>query len=186
MVADEETYNVFLAAMIILDEMRVSTWVDQFISSMTGRKNPMKTGIKHTKKAKAFLKLVNWIGWNELFFDSELENWILFRLLLSNDKKMNIINKRIEDNCNAVVKSYRPVQVLKIPVVNVGIAKCCTAPKSAKVSIATKVTPAMIAGLIKGIDKLNKVEIEFLPKRNEASIIEKGIFIKATLETIYT
>ena len=65
-----------------------------------------------------------------------------------------------------------------------GIAKCWTAPKSARVSIATKATPAIIAGLIKGIERLKNVEIEFFPNRDEASITEAGIFIKATLEII--
>ena len=57
--ADKEIYKVLDAARNIFVETRVSTWLDQLISSRTGRKKPMKTGIKQTKKAAALLNLIN-------------------------------------------------------------------------------------------------------------------------------
>ena len=57
--ADKEIYKVLDAARNIFDETRVSTWLDQLISSRTGRKNPMKTGIKQIKKAAALPSLIN-------------------------------------------------------------------------------------------------------------------------------
>ena len=47
----------------------------------------------------------------------ELSYLILFLLFFSIAKKQKITVNRIVDSCNAVFKSYRPVQVLKIPVV---------------------------------------------------------------------
>ena len=50
--------------------------------------------------------------------------------------------------------------------------------------MATKAIPAIIAGLINGIKRLKKVEIEFLPNNFEASINDGEMFMKATLATI--
>ena len=46
-----------------------------------------------------------------------------------------------------------------IPVVNVGTLKIDTVPKSDKHSIATKASPAIIAGLAEGKIILNKVSL---------------------------
>ena len=82
---------------------------------------------------------------------SDLLLYLIFDLeALSKYINIKINNKRIEASCIAVSRSYRPYQVLKMPVVKVGMAKCSTAPKSERVSIATKAIPAKIAGLIKG------------------------------------
>ena len=43
---------------------------------------------------------------------------------LSKYKTIHMTNNKIEANCIAVVKSYIPNQVLNIPVVKVGNAKC--------------------------------------------------------------
>ena len=80
--------------------------------------------------------------------------------------------KSNDANCIAVFKSYIPYHVLKIPVVNVAIAKCSTAPKSDNVSIITKAKPAKIAGRISGIDNLKNAPTLLKPKTLPASIIE--------------
>ena len=72
--------------------------------------------------------------------------------------------RRKEDNCIAVIRSPIPYHVLKIPVVNVGIAKCSTAPKSDKVSIVTSINPPMTAGRIIGIASLKDISNLFKPK----------------------
>ena len=69
-------------------------------------------------------------------------------------------------SCLAVVKSFSPNQVLKIPDVKVGIAKCSTAPKSDRTSIATNIRDATIEGLaignatLKNIKKIAKTGID--------------------------
>ena len=60
---------------------------------------------------------------------------------------------RTVQSIKAAVKAAEEDSGVEIKVVNVGIAKCSTAPKSARVSIATKATPAIIAGLINGIER---------------------------------
>ena len=77
--------------------------------------------------------------------------------------------KSNDANCIAVFKSYIPYHVLKIPVVNVAIAKCSTAPKSDNVSIITKAKPAKIAGRISGIDNLKNAPTLLKPKTLPAS-----------------
>ena len=81
-------------------------------------------------------------------------------MLLSDlSKKIKIatnISKKLE-SCMAVLKSYIPYQVLKIPVVNVETAKWSTAPKSDKVSIATIMVPAINAGLTTGRASFKKI-----------------------------
>ena len=74
------------------------------------------------------------------------------------------------ESCNAVFRSYKPNQVLKIPVVKVCIAKCSTAPKSDKVSIITKARPAIIAGLTKGTANLLNRDLLSKPSILPASI----------------
>ena len=59
--------------------------------------------------------------------------------------------------CVAVTASFIPNHVLNIPVVNVGIPKKVTVPKSANASIAAKVTPKVIAGLAIGIEILKNI-----------------------------
>ena len=60
-------------------------------------------------------------------------------------------------SCLAVVKSFSPNQVLKIPDVKVGIAKCSTAPKSDRTSMPTNIRAATIEGLAIGNATLKKV-----------------------------
>ena len=75
-------------------------------------------------------------------------------------KKIGYFKNNINNNaasCLAVVISFMPNQALKIPVVKVGIAKCSTAPKSEIVSIATIISPAIIAGLASGRASRRKV-----------------------------
>ena len=48
-------YKVFDAATNVFDETSISIWVDQLISSSTGRKKPTNTGMKQVKHAKALL-----------------------------------------------------------------------------------------------------------------------------------
>ena len=61
---------------------------------------------------------------------------------------MNI--KRKKEILLARTRSSNDIHALYIPVVNVDIPKKDTAPKSDKVSIATKDRPATIAGLAEG------------------------------------
>ena len=96
-------------------------------------------------------------GLNDRYLSSEqnLATGQWYHLAVTHDDSDNEIdvylnNKRIDASCIAVSKSYSPNQVLKMPVVKVGTAKCSTAPKSESVSIATSAIPAKIAGLIKG------------------------------------
>ena len=95
-------------------------------------------------------------------------------------------NKSIEDNCIAVFKSYIPYHVLKMPVVNVTIEKCSTAPKLEKTSIITRDKPAITAGLIKGIDNLWKTWNLLKPKVLPASIKDIDWLKKAVRDIIYT
>ena len=66
--------------------------------------------------------------------------------------------------CVAVTASFMPNHVLNIPVVNVGIPKKVTVPKSANASIAARVTPKVIAGLAIGIEILKIYQIAKDPK----------------------
>ena len=59
-------------------------------------------------------------------------------------------NNKKNDILFAKAKSSKAIQELQIPVVRVLIEKKSTAPNSAKVSIATKDSPATIAGLAAG------------------------------------
>ena len=65
-----------------------------------------------------------------------------------NNPSININKKN--DNLFAKVRSSKEIQALYIPVVNVDIPKKETAPKSERVSIATRESPATIAGLADG------------------------------------
>ena len=59
-------------------------------------------------------------------------------------------NNKKKDILFANAKSSKAIQELQIPVVRVLIEKKSTAPNSAKVSIATKDSPATIAGRAAG------------------------------------
>ena len=71
-----------------------------------------------------------------------------------NSPRMNINKKK--DNLFAKVRSSKEIQALYIPVVKVDIPKKETDPKSDNVSIATKESPATIAGLAEGSIILKK------------------------------
>ena len=92
----------------------------------------------------------------------------------------------IEASCIAVVKSYIPYQVLKIPVVNVETAKWSTAPKSDNVSIATIIVPAINAGLTSGRANLKKIDVFDSPSVLPTSNIDLDWFKKAVLQIRYT
>ena len=97
---------------------------------------------------------------------------------------MNIKNNknRKAANCFAVIISFIPNHVLKIPEVKVGTAKCSTAPKSDSVSIATNIIPAITAGRAKGRATFKKVLLFDKPKVLEISKISLDWLRKAVLE----
>ena len=59
-----------------------------------------------------------------------------------------------------------------MPVVNVGIEKCSTAPKSDSVSMITSINPPMIAGLIMGIASLKEISNLLKPRILPASNVD--------------
>ena len=107
--------------------------------------------------AKNSLCPFNGVGTNSLL----LVEFEVYKIFLREYFSINIKNRKIINNilasCLAVVKSFSPNQVLKIPDVKVGIAKCSTAPKSDRTSIATNIRDATIEGLAIGNATLKKV-----------------------------
>ena len=111
----------------------------------------------HNRVALKPFKPINFTGTSSLFEVKDWLNLIFFLEYFSIIKKnKNNINNNAA-SCLAVVISFMPNQALKIPVVKVGIAKCSTAPKSEIVSIATIISPAIIAGLASGRASRRKV-----------------------------
>ena len=101
--------------------------------------------------------------------------------------KQKVINiNNIDASCIAVVKSYIPYQVLKIPVVNVEIAKWSTAPKSDKVSMATIIVPAIKAGLTKGRASFKKIDAWDKPNVLPTSNMDLDWLRKAVRQIKYT
>ena len=98
-------YKVFDAATNVFDETSMSIWLDQLISSSTGRRKPTNTGMKHKKHTKTLLKPVNWTGLYELFVIAELAYLIWLLLFFSIAKNMKITSRSNVDNCNAVFMS---------------------------------------------------------------------------------
>ena len=159
---------------------------DQFKISSIGKTNPINIGIKHTRKHKNDC-------WDDSFFigiglkfDEIVEKLAFLLDVLSMTRQKVIKIKSTDANCIAVVKSYIPYQVLKIPVVNVETAKWSTAPKSDKVSIATIMVPAIKAGLTIGRANFKKINFWDKPNVLPTSNIDLDWFKKAVRQIKYT
>ena len=76
--------------------------------------------------------------------------WAFLREIFSKKNKAKMNRSKKNDNWLANTKSSNETQELYIPVVRVDIPKKETAPKSDSVSMATKASPATIAGLADG------------------------------------
>ena len=96
---------------------------DQLRISSIGKRNPINIGTKHIKKHKKDFLDDSFLICIGLKFEEIVEKLALLLEILSMTKQKVIKIKSIEANCIAVVKSYIPSQVLKIPVVNVETAK---------------------------------------------------------------
>ena len=159
---------------------------DQFKISSIGKTNPINIGIKHTRKHKKDCWEDRFFIGIGLKFDEIVEKLVFLLDVLSITKQKVIKIKSIDANCIAVVRSYIPYQVLKIPVVNVETAKWSTAPKSDKVSIATIMVPAIKAGLTIGRANFKKINFWDKPNVHPTSNIDLDWFKKAVRQIKYT
>ena len=126
-------------------------------SCSTGIKKPIKIGMLQNVVAIIAFRPVSLTGTNCLLDVKVWVNLIFFLEYFSITKKKRKKRNNKAASCFAVVRSFIPNHVLKIPVVKVGMAKCSTAPKSEIVSIATTISPAIIAGLANGNPSFKKV-----------------------------
>ena len=159
---------------------------DQYRISSIGKIKPINIGTKQTRKNKKDCWEDTFLIGIGLKFDEIVEKLAFLLDILSITRQKVIKIKSIDANCIAVVKSYIPYQVLKIPVVNVETAKWSTAPKSDKVSIATIMVPAINAGLTTGRASFKKINFWDKPNVLPISNIDLDWFKKAVRQIKYT
>ena len=137
----------------------------QYNICKTGNRKLIKNTKKQNPKAKILLEKFSLI-----FFFSLIRPligewyWARFLEIFSIKKRPQINNSKKNESWFAKAKSSNDIHESYIPVVRVAMPKNDTAPKSDRVSIATKANPATIAGLADGKIILKNDSLDESPK----------------------